>query len=323
MTSDHRPTSQNVQEAYGLLRHHVTQTPIIVHPTFQSASGTSLRIKAECLQQTGSFKYRGARYACMKAAEQGATSVLAYSSGNHAQGIARAARQLGMKATIIMPHDAPALKMQRVRDDGAELITYQRGVESREDLGAEHAKKTGAVLIKPYDEPHVIMGQGSLGLELCQQLDEPHDIIVCCGGGGLTAGVALALDGSGHRLWLAEPAGFDDWKRSLETQTRQSNDKEYGSICDAIMTPTPGEITFDIVKTRASGGFAVSEQEVCEAMRFAWREAKITAEPGGSVALAAALFHIKTDRPVCAVVTGGNADPELFAQIISGTYIPA
>jgi len=311
------PSHHDVCAADALIRAHLVTTPVLSNQHIRTAGGQPLKVKAEPLQHTGSFKYRGARHACMRAKQEGAKSIIAYSSGNHAQGVARACKELGLHGIIIMPSDAPALKMARVRRDGAEVVTYKRGEESREDLGEALAKKHEATLVKPYDDPAVIAGQGTLGLELRTQLDEPHDIIVCCGGGGLSSGIALALDGSGHHVYLAEPEGFDDWKRSLASGVRETNPTEQGSICDAIMTPTPGEITFEILKNRAEGAFAVPERDVREAMMCAWEEFKITAEPGGSVALAAALFQHHGERPVCAVVTGGNADPHLFAHIIA------
>jgi len=317
LTADMTPTKKDVLEAYSLIRTHVTQTPLLDRLSLNTPSGTKLSIKAESLQETGSFKFRGALHACMLAAKNGAEHVLAYSSGNHAQGIARAAKMLGLHATIIMPHDAPSIKMDRVRRDGAQIVTYVRGKESREELGEQLKDQKSAILIKPYDDARVIAGQGSLGLELLHQLDEPHDVVVCCGGGGLSSGIALAFDGSPHRLFVAEPKYFDDWGRSLEAGQRLSNERETGSICDAILTPTPGEITFGILKTRLAGHFAASDGEVLLAMKSAWEEAKITAEPGGAVALAAALHHYQGDRPVCAIVTGGNADPQIFARALA------
>ncbi len=320
LAANKTPTRSDVLAAYSLIRPHVTLTPLLDRVNIKTQAGTKLSIKAESLQETGSFKFRGALHACMLVAKEGARHVLAYSSGNHAQGIARAAKMLGMEATIIMPHDAPTIKMDRVRRDGADIFTYLRGQESREELGERLQQEKEAFLIKPYDDARVIAGQGSLGLELLQQLNEPHDVIVCCGGGGLSSGIALAFDGGPHRLFVAEPAGFDDWGRSLDKGQRLSNDRATGSICDAILTPTPGEITFDILKSRLAGHFAADDREVMMAMKSAWEEAKITAEPGGAVALAAALFHYQGDRPVCAVVTGGNADPQIFAKALAQDY---
>jgi len=283
-------------------------------------------VKAECLQHTGSFKFRGG-FAAVSALSgaQRARGVLAYSSGNHAQGVAMAACLLGAPAVIIMPADAPQLKLANTRALGAEVVTYDRAREAREEIGARLAAERGLTLIKPYDEPQVIAGQGTAGLEIARQAAEAGvreaDVLVCCGGGGLTAGIALALEAHapGLRARPVEPEGFDDTARSLAAGRIIPHGRPEHGLCDAILTPAPGEITFPLMARLCGPGLAASEADVLRAMALAFLRLKIVAEPGGAVALAAALRpDAVTGEAVIAVVTGGNVDPGVFARALEG-----
>ena len=298
------------------------RTPLLSSPFLDEIAGRRVLVKPECLQHTGSFKFRGG-WSAVSALDEATRKrgVIAYSSGNHAQGVAYAAAQHGAPAVIVMPNDAPRLKIDNTRALGAEVVLYDRpGGEAREEVGDRIAAERGLTLIKPYDEPEVIAGQGTCGLEIAAQAAEmgiDHaDVLACCGGGGLTAGIALALeaDAPGLRVRPCEPEGFDDTARSLRSGHREQNASQSGSLCDAIITPSPGEITFPILSRLCGPGLVVSEDEALHAMALAFLRLKIVVEPGGAVALAAALFHgdkIEGDD-VIAVATGGNVDPDVF-----------
>lgn len=304
------------------LEGHARRTPLLSSPFLDEIAGRQLLVKAECLQHTGSFKFRGGWAAVSGlSAAQLQTGVIAYSSGNHAQGVALAARAHGAPAVIVMPSNAPLVKIENTRALGAEVVLYDRGTESREDIGETLSRERGLTLIKPYDEPDVIAGQGTCGLEIAadSSVDEA-EILVCCGGGGLTGGIALALaaDAPGMTVRPCEPEGFDDVTRSLASGQRESNVSETGSICDAILTKSPGEITFPILKSYCGSGIVVTEAECLRAMGLAFERLRIVVEPGGAAALAAALFHgeeIKSDT-VIAVATGGNVDRTLFNKAL-------
>jgi threonine dehydratase len=284
-------------------------------------------VKAECLQVTGSFKFRGAWSAISALPpDVRARGVIAYSSGNHAQGVAHAAALHGIPAVIVMPADAPAVKIADTRACGAEVVPYDRaGGESREAIGARLAAERGLTLIRPYDEPMVIAGQGTTGLEIAEQAAEAGiasaDVLVCCGGGGLAAGIALALEARapGLRVRTAEPAGFDDTARSLAAGRRLANAPGAASICDAIVTPEPGEITFPVLARLAGPGLVVTDDEVLRAMALAFRHLRIVVEPGGAVALAAALFRGAdlAPGPVIVTASGGTVDPATFARALA------
>jgi threonine dehydratase len=292
------------------LEGHARLTPLLNAPLLDRIAGRRVLVKAECLQWTGSFKYRGAWAAV--SALRGAKGVLAYSSGNHAQGVALAARQHGLEAVIVMPKDAPAVKIANTRAYGAEVVLYDRAREDRDAIGAGLAAARGLVLIKPYDEPEVIAGQGSVGLEILQQFQGDAEVLACCGGGGLSSGIALACEGR-MRLRTVEPAGFDDMARSLAAGERLRNAALAGSVCDAILTPCPGEITFPILQRLAGPGLVVSDDQALQAMVLAFQHLRIVLEPGGAVALAAALFDESLGDTVIAVASGGNVDPAVFA----------
>lgn len=321
------PTLADVQAAATRLAGHAQRTPLLAGTPLDDEVGGRVLLKLETLQHTGSFKFRGAwnRLAQLGAAERRA-GVVAFSSGNHAQGVAAAARRLGVPATIVMPADAPAIKLRNTRALGAEVVLYDRLRESREEIAARLAQERGAVLVPSFDDPHVIAGQGTAGLEIVEQsralglaLD---DVIACCSGGGLVAGIALAVTGlsPGTRIWCAEPAGFDDHARSLAAGHRVRNAPGAQSICDALLAPEPGELTFAINAQRLAGGCVVTDDEVRAAIAYAARVLKLVVEPGGAVALASVLsgkLEVR-DRTVAVVLSGGNIEDATLAGILAG-----
>jgi len=316
-----------IRAAAARLRGHARRTPLLSSPFLDRIAGRRVWVKPECLQHTGSFKYRGG-YAAISALDAGARQrgVLAFSSGNHAQGVALAAAQHGIPAQIIMPRDAPALKIANTRALGAEVILYDRaGGESREEIGERLQTQKGLTLIRPYDEPQVIAGQGTTGLEIAEDAASlgiaRADVLVCCGGGGLTSGIALALeaDAPGLRARPCEPEMFDDTARSLSSGAVHRNAQTSGGLCDAILTPEPGQITFPIMQRLCGPGLVVTDGEALRAMALAWGRLKLVAEPGGAVALAAALF--RRDRiegdDVIVTLSGGNVDASVFQRALS------
>ncbi|MEX0278308.1 MAG: threonine/serine dehydratase [Ruegeria sp.] len=318
-------TLELVEAAAERLKGHARETPILSSPFLDELAGRRVLVKPECLQHTGSFKFRGA-WSAISALDESVRQrgVIAYSSGNHAQGVAYAATQHGIASVIVMPADAPQLKIENTRALGAEVVLYDRANESREEIGEALATERGLTLIRPYDEPQVIAGQGTVGLELARQTHDlgvsEADVLICCGGGGLTAGISLALEGHapGLRPRPCEPEGFDDVKRSLLTGQIQNNNAASGNICDAILTPQPGKITFPILKRLCGPGLEVTEQEALHAMALSFLRLKIVLEPGGAVSLASALFRkdeIEGDT-VIVVASGGNTDPQVFAQAL-------
>jgi len=302
------------------------RTPLMSSPFLDEIAGRKVLIKPECLQRTGSFKFRGG-WSAVSALEPEVRKrgVIAFSSGNHAQGVALAASLHGVPAVIIMPRDAPKIKIENTKAYGAEVVLYDRANEDRDAIGATLSEERGLTLIRPYDEPLVIAGQGTVGLEIAEQAQEAGidkaEVLVCCGGGGLTSGVALALEARapGLKVRTAEPEHFDDVARSLASGKIERNAALSGSICDAIITPQPGNITFPILKRLCGAGIAVTEEEALRAMVLAFQRLKIVVEPGGAVALAAALFHgneLDTDT-VIAVASGGNVDSAIMADALS------
>lgn len=302
----------------------VVETPLLASPLLDRIAGRRVLVKAECLQITGSFKLRGA-WAALSALPDDirARGVIAYSSGNHAQGVALAAARHGVPAVIVMPADAPAIKIANTRAYGAEVILYDRATEDRDAIGAALVAERGLTLVKPYDDAEVIAGQGSVGLEIAAQAAalglREGAVITCCGGGGLASSIALALeaDAPGLRLHTAEPAGFDDMARSLANGTIQRNPALTGSICDAILTPQPGELTFPILQRLAGPGQVVTDLEALQAVALAFRHLHIVLEPGGAVALAVALFRPDLPQTIIAVATGGNTDAEMFRRALA------
>jgi threonine dehydratase len=315
----------SVRAAAARLAGHAQRTPLLAGTLLDDLVGGKVLLKLETLQHTGSFKFRGAWNRLVQLdATQRAAGVVAFSSGNHAQGVAAAARLLGIPATIVMPADAPQVKMENTRALGAEIVQYDRHRESREAIAARIAGERGAVLVPSFDDPDIIAGQGTVGLEIAEQAAALgiaiDDVVVCCSGGGLVAGVALAVKAHSPatRVWCAEPAGFDDHRRSLAAGERVANPPGPQSICDALLAPMPGELTFEINRKLLSGGFAVTDDEVRGAVAYAARTLKLVVEPGGAVALASVLCG-KLDargRTVAVVLSGGNIDAGQLAQFL-------
>ncbi|MCB6178225.1 threonine/serine dehydratase [Rhodobacter sp. Har01] len=310
-------TPEAIQAAAARMRGHVRVTPLLNAPLLDRLAGRRIFVKAECLQVTGSFKARGG-WAAVSTLPAGARGVLAMSSGNHAQGVAWAAAAHGVTAVIVMPSDAPPVKIERTRAYGAEVVLYDRACDDRDALAARIAAERGLALVPPYDHPEVIAGQGTVGLEIAAQAAEAGidvaEVLVCCGGGGLAAGIATALEvrAPGLRVRTAEPAGFDDMARSLAAGQRLRNLAATGSVCDAILTPTPGALTFPILRRLAGPGLAVTDDQALRAVALAFSHLRLVAEPGGAVALAAALHADDLPETVICTVSGGNVDPQVF-----------
>lgn len=321
----HTPSFSGVLDAARQIAPAAVRTPLIEHPALNEAVGGRVLMKAETLQVAGAFKFRGAynRISRLSDAEK-ARGVVAYSSGNHAQGVAAAALAVGTRALIVMPSDSPAVKVEGVRAFGGEVRFYDRWSESREAIGAEIAAERGAILVPPFDDPFIIEGQGTVGLEMLAQTDAPMDQLLCgASGGGLIAGINLVMaeQSPETRVIVVEPEAFDDTRRSLEAGERTAHPQGAPSICDALMAPLPGELTWPINR-RLAGAATVSDGEVAEAMRFAFRWLKLVIEPGGAVSLAALLSGKVAARGLTTgiVLSGGNVDPGLFSAIIEGRF---
>jgi threonine dehydratase len=320
------PTAADVEAAARRLAGVALRTPLVSSPVLDAATGGRIFLKAETLQRTGSFKFRGAYNKLSSIPqERRAGGVVAFSSGNHAQGVAHAAKLLDMPAVIVMPRDAPRPKRERTAAFGAEVVLYDREQEDREAIARGIAEKRGAVLVPPYDDPMIIAGQGTAGREIADDLIalglKPDAVLVTASGGGLTAGVALAIKERfpDARLYTAEPQGFDDHARSFRSGRRETNAAMSGSICDALMSPSPGALTFEITRLLVGEGLTASEDEVARAVAFAFQELKLVVEPGGAVGLAALLAG-KLDvkgKVAVAVLSGGNVDPELFHKLVA------
>lgn len=315
-----------IEAARDRIGNEAVRTPLMSSPFLDEIAGRKVFVKAECLQRTGSFKFRGG-WSAVSALEPEVRQrgVIAFSSGNHAQGVALAASLHGIPSVIIMPQDAPRIKVENTRAYGAEIVLFDRSKDDRDAIGAKISAERGLTLIRPFDEPLVIAGQGTVGLEIAEQGKEAGieeaEVLVPCGGGGLTSGVALALEAKapGFKVRTCEPENFDDVARSLSSGKIERNAALSGSICDAIITPQPGNITFPIMATLCGKGIAVSEEEALRAMVLAFQRLKIVVEPGGAVALAAALFHadkLETET-VIAVASGGNVDADIMAAALS------
>lgn len=321
------PGIDDVRAAAARIAGVAVRTPLLECAALGRLTGGRVFVKPEVLQRTGSFKFRGAynRLLQLSGGERRA-GVVAWSSGNHAQGVAAAALMLGVPALIVMPSDAPRLKIERTRGFGAEVVLYDRMTEMREEIGARIAAERGAVVIRPYDDPGVIAGQGTVGLEIAEDTAQRgvalDAVLVPAGGGGLAAGTALALGAAmpDAKVWCIEPEGFDDHARSLAAGQRLGNEAGGRSFCDALLAPMPGELTFAINSARLAGGLAVSDPEVAVAMRFAFEELKLVVEPGGAVALAAVMAgrYDAKGMSVALVLSGGNADPAAFARVLGG-----
>jgi threonine dehydratase len=315
-----------IRAAAKRLHGHARRTPLLSSPFLDDIAGRKVYVKPECLQHTGSFKFRGGWSALSGMdPEKRANGVIAYSSGNHAQGVALAARMHGVPSVIVMPSDAPALKIENTKALGAQVVLYDRDTEDRDEIGARIAADRGLTLVKPFDDPLVIAGQGTAGLEIAEDANalglENIDVLVCCGGGGFTSGIALACEADAPTLRVrpVEPDGFDDVARSLISGKIERNAATSGNICDAIITPQPGDLTFPIMHRLCGPGLVIRENEALMAMAQAFLRLKLVAEPGGAAALAAALYRPDDIRGVGVIVTisGGNVDPAQFAQALA------
>jgi threonine dehydratase len=325
--SDGLPTAADVRAAADRLAGHAVRTPLLRSPVLDADVGATVLLKPESLQRTGSFKFRGAWNKLSQLDPAARTrGVVAYSSGNHAQGTAAAAARLGMSATIVMPSDAPAIKRANTEALGARVVEYDRQRESRETIAAAIAAETGATLVPAYDDPDIVAGQGTVGLEIAEDARrlglEPDLALVCCGGGGLVAGAGLALIDAfpAIRVVSVEPAHLDDHARSLAAGRRVANDPAARSICDALLAPEPGELTWRLNARQLAGGIAVGDDDTRAAMRYAFERLKLVLEPGGAVALAALLAG-RVDcrgRLVAVVLSGGNVDAATFHACLGG-----
>lgn len=320
------PSASDIQRAARTLEGKARKTALLESYLLNERLGCRLLVKPEMLQVTGSFKFRGAynRISHIPEADR-VRGVVAFSSGNHAQGVALAARLFGIPAWIIMPSDAPSIKIGNTRAYGADVVMYDRQTDDREAVCEKLRQEHGATLVRPYDDPAIIAGQGTVGLEIAAQTRamgiKADLVLVPCGGGGLVAGTALAMaaESPGTRVFSVEPEEFNDTARSLATGKRVRNEPASLSICDALMAPEPGRLTFSINKDLLAGGLSVSDEDVGTAMLTAFSDFKLVSEPGGAVALAAALCgHIDVrGRTVVAVMSGGNLDAEVFRKVLS------
>lgn len=319
------PTIADVRDAARQIGPMIQRTPLLSLPDLDARTGARVFLKPEPLQRTGSFKFRGAYNRISRlTGEEKVRGVVAMSSGNHAQGVATAAQLCGLPAVVVMPADSPKLKQERTAAAGATVVLYDREKEDRVAIARRIAAERGAIVVPPFDDFHVIAGQGTAGLEIMDDLDArglvPDTVLVCCSGGGLMAGVALAVTERAPkaRLYVAEPAGFDDYTRSLAAGSKQSNVAMGGSICDGLLTPTPGDLTFSINKSLLAGGVVATDAEVERAMAYAFRELKLVLEPSGAIALAA-LMEGRVDvkgQVVVVMLSGGNVDPAMFARVV-------
>jgi threonine dehydratase len=324
--SDRSASYDGVLDAARQIAPAAVRTPLIESPALNERVGGRVLLKAETMQVAGAFKFRGAynRISRLNAAEL-SSGVVAFSSGNHAQGVAAAAKLMGTRAVIVMPADSPAIKIAGVKSFGGEVRLYDRWTESREEIGAQIARERGSVLVPPFDDPYVIEGQGTTALELLDQADAPIDQLLCpCSGGGLMAGIDLVLEARSPktRAWAVEPEHYDDTLRSLEAGTRMTHPSGPPSICDALQTPIPGVLTFPINQRVLAGALSITDQEAVDAVAYAFRVLKLVVEPGGAAGLAALLAGKlpAEGRTTAVILSGGNIDPGLFSDIIEGRF---
>ena len=316
------PTYQDVADAVVRLDGHAIKTPLLRSISLDRMTGKQLWFKAECHQKKNAFKYRGAfnRLSAMSA-EECARGVVAFSSGNHAQGVSCAAKELGIDAVIVMPEDAPMVKVDGVRADGATIISYDRQTESREEIAAAISLNEGRILVPSYDDPFIIAGQGTIGVELAKAEPDFDAMITCLGGGGMCAGISLALAelSPETQIYGAEPAAYNDHQLSLRAGQRTSINSTPPTLCDALMTPQPGELTWPINSKSLSDVYAVSDDECLHAMQVAHEALGVILEPGGAAAIAAVLAghlpdHIQT---VAVILSGGNVDPAIMERALN------
>jgi len=320
-------TFADIEAAAGRIKGHAVETPLAESPALNERLGGRILLKLETLQRVGAFKFRGAYNRLVQlSTDERKRGVVAFSSGNHAQGVALAAKLLGMPALIVMPSDAPAMKVANTRGYGAEIRLYDRLTESREAIAAEIASSRGAVVVPAFDDPHIIAGQGTAGLEMVRQaetLGATFDLVVApASGGGLMAGVSEAIRTLSPKtqFWAVEPSGFDDLALSLKAGERVTIKPTGRSLCDALESPAPGVINFPMLKQNLAGAVDVTDSEVTEAMRYAFSTLKLVVEPGGVAGLAALLAGkiAVQGKTVGIVLSGGNVDPELFGRAIRG-----
>jgi len=324
-----QPTFPDILAARKRLGRLAHLTPLIEHSGLNARVGGRVLLKAENLQRVGAFKFRGA-YNKVAQVDRAAYpgGVVACSSGNHAQGVAAAATLLGIRSAIVMPADAPDVKIARTRAFGAEVVAYDRVSQDREQIARELCATRHAAYVHPFDDPDVIAGQGTAGLEMMEQADAlgatPEVVLVGASGGGLVSGVSIAVKERSPAtvIYCVEPSGFDDFARSLKGGRRERNAALAGSICDALLAATPGELTFAVAQRNLAGGISVTDEEVGAAVCYAFEELKLVVEPGGAVSLAAILAGKVPlrGRTVAAMLTGGNVDPALFARIIQDRW---
>ena len=319
------PTADDVREASTRLRSRITPSPVLESEELNRRAGCRVLIKAESLQYGGSFKIRGALNGLLSLSEsERRAGVVTFSSGNHAQGVALAAKWLGMQATIVMPSDAPQIKRLGTERAGARVVLYDRHTEDRERIGADLAASSGAVLLPPFDHPEIIAGQGTVGLEIARFARDAAvemEALYCpCGGGGLIAGCALAMERMYPEcdIFAVEPKGYADTRQSLESGRREQVHGSPPTLCDALMAPTPGAVTFAINRRRLAGGLEVTDAQAARSVAFAARYLKLVLEPSGAVALGALLGGVAASRKCVAVVlSGANIDPERLSEILA------
>src|SRR6202166_3785963 len=320
------PTAADVDDAARRLAGVALHTPLLTSAALDAMTGGRVFLKAETLQRTGSFKFRGAynKLAAIPPEQRGG-GVVAFSSGNHAQGVAAAARLLGMSAVIVMPSDAPRAKRERTAALGAEIVPYDRDTEDRAAIAKKIVAERGVTLVPPYDDPLIIAGQGTIGREIVEDLErlrlKPEIVVVGASGGGLAAGISLGVKARvpQAKFYTVEPEGFDDTLRSFQSGRREANARTSGTICDALMTNTPGELTFPINRELIGAGITASDAEVAYAVRYAFHELKLVVEPGGAIGLAALLagkLEVK-GKVVVGILSGGNVDADLFGRLIT------
>ena len=316
------PSPDDVLDAARVLHSVAVRTPLLRSPTLDRLTGAEILFKCENLQRSGAFKFRGAynRLSRLDRSEFPG-GVVAYSTGNHGQAVAMVGRMLDIRATIVMPSDAPANKIDKARENGGEVVLYERGKQSREDIAAQIAARMPVAVVPPGDDRFVIAGQGTAFVEAAGQASGELDLVVVpCGGGGLAAGTGLAMEAvsSQAELWAAEPEDFDDTRRSLDSGKREINERLSGSVCDALLAPTPAELPFSFNRRKLSRVLTASDDDVLRAIRFAFEELRLVVEPGGAVALAALLNRPAAlrGRRALVLLSGGNVEPGVFRRAI-------
>ena len=315
---------EDIRAAAGRIEPVIVRTPLISSPVLDEVTGGRILLKAENLQRTGSFKIRGAYNMLSQLSTDDAKhGAVAFSSGNHAQAVAAAGTMLGIKTTIVMPADTPSIKIDNTRRLGGDTVLYDRYTEDREEIAQRIADESGATIVPPYNHDHIIAGQGTAGLETMEQCESlgltPDQVLINCSGGGLTAGFAVAVNAlaSDAGIYPVEPEDFDDTRRSIRSGSMEVNDPDARTICDALMSSPPGDVTFAINQRLATDVLTVSDDDVRDAIRFAFRHLKLVVEPGGAVSLAAILSGKLevAGQVTVAILSGGNVDPALFASI--------